>query len=91
LSKGLVELEIFAPPEFEWVRYARGVEELSAAIAHNFGSRDEQRPAIQNVITQADTVLLFGHERGDHPCNQRTLTTCSSCSDSRLKMGGFGR
>jgi ketosteroid isomerase-like protein len=59
-----VELEIFAPPEFAWVRGARGVEKMSAAIAHNFGSLDQQTPTIQNVITQADTVVLFGHERG---------------------------
>ena len=59
-----VELEIFAPPEFEWVRHTRGIEELSAAIAHNFGSLDPQTPTIQNVITQADTVVLFVYERG---------------------------
>jgi hypothetical protein len=35
-----VELEIFAPPEFEWVRHAHGMEEMSAAITHNFSSLD---------------------------------------------------
>jgi ketosteroid isomerase-like protein len=59
-----VELEIFAPPEFDWVRRAHGVEEMSAAITHNFGSLDQQTPTIQNVLTQADTVVLFGHEHG---------------------------
>jgi hypothetical protein len=34
---------MFAPPEFERVRHARGVEEMSAAIAHNFDSLDQQK------------------------------------------------
>ena len=59
-----VELEIFSPLEFAWVRHAHGVKEMRAAIAHNFGSLDQQAPTIQNVITQADTVVLFGQERG---------------------------
>jgi len=37
---------------------------LVAAITHNFSSPDQQTPTIQNVLTQADTVVLFGHERG---------------------------
>jgi ketosteroid isomerase-like protein len=59
-----VQLEIFAPPEFPWIRQSRGVEGLLAALAHNFGSVENQTPTIHNVITQADTVVLFGDERG---------------------------
>ena len=59
-----LELEIFAPPEFPWIRQARGIEAMLAAIQHNFASVEQQAPTIHNVITQEDTVVLFGHERG---------------------------
>lgn len=59
-----LELEIFAPPEFPWVRKATGLEQIGAAIAHNFEAVDQQSPTIQNVVTQGDTVVLFGHESG---------------------------
>ena len=59
-----VELEIFAPPEFPWVRHAKGVDALRAAMEHNFSSVGNQTPAIHNVVTQEDTVVLFGEESG---------------------------
>ena len=59
-----IELEIFAPPEFPWIRRAVGVEALTAAIRQNFSSIDDQRPTIHNVITEHDLVVLFGEERG---------------------------
>jgi ketosteroid isomerase-like protein len=59
-----LELEIFAPPEFPWVRHARGVDALRSAIQHNFGSVEQQTPTIQNVVTEHDTVVLFGREHG---------------------------
>ena len=62
-----VQLEIFAPPEFPWIRRARGIEELRRAMAHNFASVENQTPEIQNVMAQEDSVVLFGRERGFIP------------------------
>ena len=59
-----IELEIFAPPEFPWIRRAIGIEALTAAIRQNFASIDDQRPTIHNVVTEQDLVVLFGEERG---------------------------
>ena len=62
-----IQLEIFAPPEFPWIRRARGLEELRRAIAHNFGTVENQTPEIHNVMAQEDSVVLFGRERGFIP------------------------
>ena len=59
-----VELETFAPPEFKWISYARGVNELRAALAKNFGSLQNQSRAILNVVAQGDTLVLMGRETG---------------------------
>ena len=59
-----VELETFAPPEFKWVSYARGVDALRAALAQNFGSLQNQSRAILNVFAQGDTLVLMGRETG---------------------------
>jgi ketosteroid isomerase-like protein len=59
-----VELEIHAPPEFPLVRRARGPEDVSAAIAHNFGSVEDQEPVISNVLAEGNVVVIFGNERG---------------------------
>ena len=66
LSQALpdVTLDIFAPPEFAWIRQARGLTELRRALEENFGSVDEQRPTISNVFTEGDAVVLFGREQG---------------------------
>ena len=57
-------LEIFAPPEFPWVRRATGSAELRAALTQNFGSVTDQRPEVREIFTESDTVILFGRERG---------------------------
>jgi ketosteroid isomerase-like protein len=59
-----ITFEIFAPPEFPWVRRAQGVENLRAAVAQNFGSVEDQRPEITNVVAEGETVVLFGREQG---------------------------
>jgi ketosteroid isomerase-like protein len=59
-----VTLDIFAPPEFPWVRHARGIDELRHALQHNFASIQEQRPEVTNVHAEAEAVVLFGHETG---------------------------
>jgi ketosteroid isomerase-like protein len=59
-----VTLDIFAPPEFDWIRHARGVSELRRALEQNFASVVDQQPEIMNVFAEGDTVVLFGRERG---------------------------
>jgi ketosteroid isomerase-like protein len=59
-----VRLEIHAPPEFHWIRQAVGVGALRDALAHNFGSMEEQHPEITTLTAQGDTVILIGREHG---------------------------
>jgi ketosteroid isomerase-like protein len=59
-----VSLEIFAPPEFPFVRQARGRDEFIHAMKTNFGALENQQPEIGNVVAQGDTVVLVGRERG---------------------------
>jgi ketosteroid isomerase-like protein len=59
-----VQLDVFAPPEFNWIRHAKGLDELRRAVELNLGSVEDQRPEISNVIAQGDSVVLIGRERG---------------------------
>lgn len=59
-----VTLEIFAPPEFPFIRTAQGADALQRAIGHNFGGLEEQRPQIREIFAEGDTVILFGTEVG---------------------------
>lgn len=63
-AHGDVTLEIFAPPEFPFIRAAQGPDALQRAIGHNFGSVEEQRPQVREVLAEGDTVILFGTEVG---------------------------
>jgi ketosteroid isomerase-like protein len=63
-AHGDVTLDIFAPPEFPWVRQAKGINALREVIAHNFESVIEQHPSITNVFAEQNAVVLFGRERG---------------------------
>lgn len=58
-----VELEIAAPPEFDWIRRARGVAELRAAVEHNFAILQDQEPELVSVIAQGHVVVVVGRER----------------------------
>jgi len=60
----LLELLIYAPPEFPFISRARGVAEVRDAITHNFGTVEDQKPEITNVLAQGDLVVLIGHEHG---------------------------
>lgn len=59
-----VTLEIFAPPEFTWIRRANGLAELRAAMVQNFEAVGDQRPELRDIFAERDTVILFGRERG---------------------------
>ena len=59
-----VKLEIFAPPEFPFIRFATGVQQLQEAIRHNFGTVEDQQPDIRDVFSEGNSVVLLGRERG---------------------------
>jgi ketosteroid isomerase-like protein len=59
-----IELDIFAPPEFAWLRRARGRQEFQKALEHNFGALSDQRPEITTVVAQDDVVIMIGREQG---------------------------
>jgi len=59
-----VTFEIFAPPQFPFVSSAHGLEELRAAVMHNFAVVLDQQPEIRDIFAEGDTVILFGRERG---------------------------
>lgn len=59
-----VTLEIAAPPTIPWVRQATGVDEVVAAVAHNFRTVREQRPTPLALAAQGDTVIVMARERG---------------------------
>ena len=59
-----VTLEIFAPPEFPWIRQARGLADLRAALLQNFGSVEDQQPTIRDVFAEGEMVIVFGAETG---------------------------
>jgi ketosteroid isomerase-like protein len=59
-----VTLDIFAPPEFPWLRQPRGAGEFRQAVARNFGALDEQRPDVREIFVDGGTVIVFGREHG---------------------------
>jgi uncharacterized protein len=59
-----VSLEIFAPPEFPWIRRAQGLHELRRAIEYNFATLSDQRPEVVSSLVQGDSLVLTGRERG---------------------------
>lgn len=64
LSAPDVQLDIFAPPEFPWIRQTRGIDELRAALTQNFDALENQQPEIITVVAQGNVVVLIGRERG---------------------------
>jgi ketosteroid isomerase-like protein len=59
-----VTFELAAPARAPWVRRARGVDEVVAAIAKNFGSVRDQLPEPLGLVAQGDTVMVMGRETG---------------------------
>jgi ketosteroid isomerase-like protein len=59
-----LRLDIFAPPEFEWMRHASGLDAVREAVEHNLDALEDQRPEIINVLAQGDAVVLIGKEVG---------------------------
>ena len=79
-----VQLDIFAPPEFKWIRHAKSLDELRHAVELNFDSVEHQRPKISNVIAQGSpssaastpigTVTTTARPRTTSPLVNRTFT-----------------
>ena len=59
-----VTLEIAAPATIPWVRHARGIDEVVAAVRHNFGTLRDQRPTPLALAAQGDTVMVMARETG---------------------------
>jgi ketosteroid isomerase-like protein len=59
-----VELDVFAPPEFKWVAHARGVDAVRRALEVNFTYLENQTAEVLSVVSQGDSVVLIGRDRG---------------------------
>lgn len=59
-----VDLEIFGPADFPWIRRAHGLTKFRAAVEHNVATVNEPRPEVLNVVAQGDIVVLIARERG---------------------------
>lgn len=59
-----VRLEILGPDELPFIREAKGRAQMLEAIKENFGAVQDQRPSIEGVIAQGDTVIVMLEEEG---------------------------
>lgn len=64
-----VTLEIGAPGTVPWVRQASGVDEVIAAVRHNFRTVRDQRPTPLALAAQGDTVMIMARESGTWAVN----------------------
>jgi ketosteroid isomerase-like protein len=59
-----VRLEINAPEDFVFDRSATGTQGVIAALEKNFAMVKDQRPRIEAVIAQGDTVVVVFRDEG---------------------------
>lgn len=59
-----IELEVFGPREFGWTSHARGRAAIRAALKHNRRTVDTRQRRVNDVISEGNTVVLFGREQG---------------------------
>jgi uncharacterized protein len=59
-----IELEILGPPALPFSGSWRGRAEVATALAKNFAHLEDQRPEVQHLVAQGDTVIVFARERG---------------------------
>lgn len=59
-----VRFEILGADEFPFVRSAKGRAQMLEAIRWNFGLLQDQRPNVEAVIAQGDTVIVMLKEEG---------------------------
>ena len=60
-----VRLEVLGPDELPFMREAKGRARMLEAIKENFGAVRDQRPKIEAVIAQGDTVIVMMGEEGE--------------------------
>jgi ketosteroid isomerase-like protein len=63
---GDVELQIFGAAGFDFVKKARGPEQMLTALQTNFAQLEDQRPELLTLVAQGNTVVVIGRERGRH-------------------------
>ena len=59
-----VRLDIRGADELPFVRSANGRDEVLAAVRQNFSTVGDQRPSIEAVVAQGDTVVVISTEEG---------------------------
>ena len=59
-----VTLEIFAPPEFPFLRSARGSSAFRQVIEQNVAAVTDQRPEIRDAFAEGDKIVVLGRETG---------------------------
>ena len=59
-----VTLEIIGSPATPMAGLTRGRQQVIEATRNNFAQVEDQRPEIQSVVAQGDTVVVLGREQG---------------------------
>lgn len=59
-----IEYENVGPEDIPFVNEAYGPEEVGDALAHNFSLLEDQKPVVNSVIAQGDSVVVFASEEG---------------------------
>jgi ketosteroid isomerase-like protein len=67
-----VELEIIGPSAILISGRWRGREEAGIALRRNFSHFEDQRPEVQTVVAQGETVVISAHETGRFRATGRT-------------------
>jgi ketosteroid isomerase-like protein len=60
-----VRLEIHSHGALPFIDTAEGKPAFLRALQHNFGQLINQRPQIESVVAQGDTVVVIGREQGE--------------------------
>ena len=59
-----VELEVVGPPDVPFVGRWQGLDQVRDALQKNFAMVEDQRPELQALTAQGDTVVVVARERG---------------------------
>jgi ketosteroid isomerase-like protein len=61
-----VEIRMFGPAMFDFIRSATGPEPVLAAMQRNYGLLEDQRPELISVVAQGSRVVVIFRERGQY-------------------------
>jgi ketosteroid isomerase-like protein len=67
-----MDMEIIGPSAVPISGRWRGKDQVAAALVRNFSLFEDQRPRVQSVVAQGDTVVVMGHETGRYRPTGRT-------------------